>query len=364
MANRLRQLLILISLVAFLTGGIWRFYPRGVEWVDWALRGIWMERIEVDMQKARELRAEGDLDGAEEVLAGLVDSLAGVQVGDRRDPWWRIAQRERIQILRKADRYEEAIACAREYREHAPRDADNLLTLGVLLMRMPEHVEEGLQVLGDLQRWIPEWSRAADAYAKALVSEGRDQEAVEVGLQFLKRGDALQAADWMFFWDVGNSFEGDHSQRMDLEQGVAPREYVALVKLPPLEKPVRALRIDPPVWASLRLSNWTVTVKVGDQVFAFDKAGQLDKRSRIRELPNNALETHWDAHCDMRITFDQPLLIPKNSKIEFRGHIDATLPPGVRQLFEDPKKAPQLSKWLRESGRRDDLALIRRAMGT
>lgn len=364
MANRLRQLLLLISLVGLLTSGVFVFYPQGVDWADWALRGVWMHRVDVDMQEVRKLRSEGDLEGAEKVLAELVESMDGVQIGDRRDPWWRTAMRERIQVLRKLDRLEEAIGCARQYHAYAPRDADNTLMLGTLLMHSPEHVEEGLQVLGDLQRWIPEWSRVVDAYGKALVSQGRDQEAVEVGLQFLRRGEAQQSRDWMFFWDVGNSFEGDNSQRMDLEQAVEPGDFTARVKLPLRETPLRALRIDPPVWASLRASNWTVTVKIGDQVVAFDKAGQLDKRSRIRELPNDALETTWEAHCDMRFEFDQPMMLAKNSTIEFRVHLDVTLPPGVRQLFEDPKKAVQLSKWLRESGRRDDLMLIRKAMGT
>ena len=363
MANRLRQLLLVISLVGLLTSGVWVFYPETVDWADWALRGAWMQRIEVDMQEARKLRADGELDQAELVLADLVESMDGVQIGDRRDNWWRIAMRERIAVLRQAGRQEEAIACARQYHEHAPRDADNILMLGILLLQSEAHEEEGLTMLADLQRLVPEWSRVADAYAKALIARGREREAVEVGLQFLRRGSGLQSCDWVFFWDVGNSFEGGNSYRTDLEQAVEPGDYRVQVKIPPRDTPLRALRIDTPLWASVRVTNWVAQVRVGDQVFAFDKPGQLTKQSRMIEVDDRALETQWLAHCNMRFEFDQPLMLDKNSYIEFEAHLETLLPPGTRELFKDAETSARIFVWLRESGRHDDVQLIRKAMG-
>lgn len=364
MANRLRQLLLAISMVGILTSGVWVFFPDAVDWVDWAARGVWMERIEVDMEEARQLRADGQLEAAEQVLADLVESMDGVQIGDRRDAWWRTVMRERIAILRQSDRFEDAIACARQYHEYAPRDADNTLALGLLLVRDETHAEEGLAILAELQRLVPEWSRVADAYAKALVARGRDREAVEVGLRFLRGAAGLQARDWMFFWDVGNSFEGDNSMRMDLEQLVEPGDYHVQVRIPPGEQPVKALRIDLPLWACVRLSDWQVLVRVGDQTAGFDKVEQLTKQSRIRPVKGNQLETRWESRCDLRFELDRPMLLDRTSRIELRAHLQTTLPPGTRQLFEDQKKAVELSKWLRDAGRLDDLALIRKAMGT
>lgn len=363
MANRLRQLLILISLIGLLTSGMWVFYPGAVEWVDWAARGVWMERIEVDLDKARRMRAEGQLDEAAEVLAELIEWMDGVQIGDRRDPWMRTAMRERIAILRKADRLDDAIACARQYHEYAPRDVENTLNLGVLMLRSEAHADQGLKVLADLQRLLPEWSRVADAYAKALVARGRDRAALEVGLDFLKRGESLQSRDWMVFWDLGNSFEGAHSLRLDLEQVGQPGDFKAKLRIPRTEAPMRAIRLDPPVWPCLRVSNWTVTVKLGDQVIAFDKPEQLMKQSRMRPAANRSLETTWEAHSDMRFEFAQPVMLDKNSTIEIELHLVGIFPPGTRQLFDDPKRAMELIKWLRESGRRDDIDRVRKALG-
>jgi tetratricopeptide (TPR) repeat protein len=364
MANRLRQLLLVISMIGLLTSGVWVFYPEAVDWADWALGGVWMHRIDVDMQEARKLRADGELEQAEVVLAELIESMDGVQIGDRRDPWMRIALRERIGILRQLDRLDDAIACARQYHDYAPRDADNILMLGTLLMQSEAHAEEGMTMLADLQKLVPEWSPIANAYAKALVAQGREREAVEVGLEFLRRAESLQSRDWVFFWDVGNSFEGNNSYRTDLEQAVEPGDYKVRVRIPPRETPLRALRIDTPLWASLRASDWLVQVRIGDQVFAFDKPGQLMKQSRINEVKERALETQWKAHCDMRFEFDQPLMLDRNSYIELEVHIDALLPPGVRQLFMDPKSSARMFKWLREAGRQDDVRLIRKAMGS
>lgn len=362
MAHLTRTLLLLIVLLGVLTGVLWGVFPGVIKSLDENAVALWMHRSKKDLGRAQELRREGELAESEAVLANLVDSMGDVQIRDRLDKSWRRAMQARIEMLVELERVDEAIDCAREYREHAPRDLPNSLQLGNLLLGTEAGVEEGLQILSDLQAMVPEWSPAADAFARALHGQGQSDDAIEVGLDYLRSARHLQPLDWKGFWADDSPFAESRSFTFDLEQAGEPGYFSMSFAIPAAEGQLNKLRLVTHLWACSRMTEWELTVTTPDQEVVIRDPEQLAKNAQIRATQGGALETIWASRSSLTVELAEPLQLSGGARIDLSLRLDPMLPPGVRPLFEDPNKFLEVESRLAQQGREVDAVLLRRAL--
>ena len=359
MANAIRVLLILASLLAISTAAVWAFVPRLVTSFDEGLHRHWTARARADMNSVADLVGAGKLDRAVERLDGLIDALDGVQHGDLLDPTYRDALQERVRVLQLLERHDDAVAAARAACAYDEKDLDNRLSLGALLVQREETAAEGEAVLADLFALVPEWPPAAEALASYLVEQERDDEAVDVALHFVRHVRSVQLRDWALRWNDGSGFREGHTLRGDLRYDAATDRFRFGTTLPASTQRVVAVRFDPPSYARLRLRDWSVELGSADADLVLTDAEAVDRVSGLKPRPDGSLRAKWMSRPNLVLNVPDPSVFSGPTRLELSARLETTFPPSLDRVLLRPERSAAVESRLEAEGRLADLELLR-----
>ena len=363
MLNFVRLMLLALTLAAGGTTAIWVYAPRAVGRIDSYLHWKWVGRFHEGLDRAEQLQYGGKHAEALELLVEMHESMDDVQVGDRLDYNWRRAMRLRIANHRALGQWTDAIACASEHRSHDPNDLPNLVTLAQLKIESEADPGAGLAILREVNHRFPEWGEGVEALGSALLDRGRDVEALEVGLAYLRRAAHMQAHDWTILWNDGTGYTNKHSRMIDLTRGSVPGDCAIDLQIPQGEGTLRRLRIEPPSWADFRARDWELVVSAAGAVVRLDRLDQLSAKSRVAAGPGGSIEAARHGTTSIEVEFDEPLALDGTARVGLSAWFEPILPSPFRQALETRLTEAPLDEWLRDVGRAADRELLGRAVG-
>jgi hypothetical protein len=333
MAHLARAVLLVVTLLAAVTAGLWCYFPSVIDEFDSSIASRYLSSYETQLAAAE--RIGNDTDQAD-ALESLVQSLSAIRRDDRLHPLKRRAIGRLIRSLEESGQTERALAWCDEFVAQDERDLRAQLLRASLLFRDPQRSAEGARLLRQLFDKVPEAQFIAREYSRLLADRGSNTDAFLVIDEFLKHQDHKLTSKWHFFWDSGSgtNLAQSHSVRPFLEDSTRWRWSLTL------EPGVRQLWIVPPNEAAVRVQQAELWVWDGQRETRQSIADAGDELSPLllKEADGEEIETappkfSWIVPEELR---GRPLTVSLVGDVEpvfqpwlvdlctlFRSHADA-----------------------------------------
>ena len=246
-----RAALLIFALVASSTVLVWNQWPELVHDLDYVIVKAYRTGTETAWNEARV--PTHDRARRIELLEELLGDLESIRKGDRLGPIKRGALDRLTAELQAQGDHARGIEWAERWVAFDDRDINGQVRLARLLYRAGERRDEGIHILGELQRRFPGDERISEAYIRMLIEQARHTEACGILLDYLRAGasDSLPAIqDWEVFWDVGDGFSPRTRKPVVGELG-GDGTFELTFAIPPDS---RRVRIDPPPFSRLTMS--------------------------------------------------------------------------------------------------------------
>ena len=250
-----RAALLIFALVASSTVLVWNQWPELVHDLDYVIVKAYRTGTETAWNEARV--PTHDRARRIELLEELLGDLESIRKGDRLGPIKRGALDRLTAELQAQGDHARGIEWAERWVAFDDRDINGQVRLARLLYRAGERRDEGIHILGELQRRFPGEESISQAYIGMLIEQARHTEACGILLDYLRAGapDSLSAIqDWEVFWDVGEGFSPRTRKPVVGELG-GDGTFELTFAIPPDS---RRVRIDPPPLRWLSCMNFLV----------------------------------------------------------------------------------------------------------
>jgi len=180
-----RGVLLVLTLMALATAGIWRWQPRLVDRVD----AYWTNRRSNDYSNrfyvARRLVREDSASGAG-MLEEIIGGLESVQRGDRLYQVKRDSVQLLTDVLANDEQWQRAATWCQRWMEWDEKDISAREAFALACMHLADRASEGRAELAALFDKIPESQSIASAYVDSLVEGGQAADAFSSIRQFLR----------------------------------------------------------------------------------------------------------------------------------------------------------------------------------
>lgn len=277
-----RTLLLLFSCAAGCTALVWTCWPELVHELDTSIVKLYEHGSTEAWNEAREVVVVDRARGIER-LADLLEDLEDIQKSDRLGGIKRAALDLLTASLEAEGDFARAAGWAERWTGFDERDLNARIRLAELLSRTAGREEEGIGLLAEVQRRIPEVEAINESYVGMLIAAGRGAEACQVLLDALRAGvDPLSLPTrveegWMVFVDSGDGFGPGNREVVRGRLGEDGSFEIPL-RIP---SRTRRIRIDPPPHSSFRMTRAHLELDLGGERVT---AGLGDLSVRLEQI--------------------------------------------------------------------------------
>lgn len=364
--NLARIALLLAVLSGIAVFGIWVFAPQWVTWLDHRLVERYEQKYESRFDQAVQLFNNGKKTQATEELKTLLNDMNSIRKGDRPEGLKAKSFELLTKVLLAEDKPLEALA---RYEQWIAFDDRNLIAQvgkARVLCTLPERKEEGIRMISDLYRKVPDSLPVAEAYASVLLEQDRLTDAFLSLLnyqrfqrRFLDRFGSYRIRPWEISWDTGSGF--NEGQKALLFPVWKEENRMALMAKLPAGFTYRKFKIAAPLQLNLSLSEASFTLVAGSKWERLsDKSFSLHLHEMTRE--GNVFVTEGN-HPSLVLELKEPRKMESASQFVAEGTVEFLVPELVAHfpesfvpLLRDPKKVQRLSDELRSRGETEALA--------
>ena len=229
---------------------LWQFGEKWITQFDAYIINKYQGFYEVRLSEALTEIASKPEEG-KVLLEKLMSDLDDIQKRDRLEHLKRSAFAKLVETLKATGQRDKALAWAEKWTKFDRLDLYAQLELSRILYDSPERRKEGLALLEDLYRKLPESSLIAGEQAKRLYESGDMVGAFISAYNLYQNQDSLSGHYWQIFWDTGLGF--NEAQRKDVMPLVDANGNLTISI--EILSGVQKLRIDPPISSRIVISN-------------------------------------------------------------------------------------------------------------
>lgn len=245
-----RIILVIGFFLAIGTLLLWQFGEKWINRFDAYIINKYQEYYELRLSEAV-TEISNKTEEGQILLEQLINDLDGIQKRDRLEHLKRSAFAKMVKTLKATGKRDQALAWAERWTKFDGLDLYAQLELSRLLYDIPERRKEGLELLDDLYRKLPESSLIAGEHAKRLYESGDMVGAFLSVYNIYQIQDSLSGHFWQIFWDTGLGF--NESQRKDVMPLVDANGNLTISI--EILRGVKKLRIDPPISSRIVISD-------------------------------------------------------------------------------------------------------------
>ncbi|MDD3813705.1 MAG: hypothetical protein PHZ02_03585 [Desulfocapsaceae bacterium] len=262
--NYFLVVLILISLLAGATVLCWSFGETFIDTVDRKVVSMYVGKYQHRLDKSQDILKKDSANGIDALEALLVD-LESIKVMDRLDPIKRRSLSLLTEALMEAKYFERALFWAEKWVEFDENDLKAQAIRGKLVSFIPGREKEGIELLKNLFKRVPEAEVVAKTYAEILNKQEKYTEAFIVFSRSVSAGRHEYDGSWVVYWDLGDGFKETNKKRFSPELTLDNR----IVLNVELDSDVKRLRIDPPSFSKISIFDPKLFIKEGEKETTF-----------------------------------------------------------------------------------------------
>ncbi|MCI5161214.1 MAG: hypothetical protein D3917_04155 [Candidatus Electrothrix sp. AX5] len=253
------------ALLAVITSLIFSFKSSWIDGLDNYVISSYKNRYLNRLQDAKATLSQ-DRIKATNMLQLLLEDLRAIKYNDRLAPIKRKCFVLLLQLFREDGRINEALSVVKEWVKFNDRDLNALTLQGELLRSLSEREREGEIILTKLFGKVPEAEVVAKAYIQMLQDQGRTLEVFRALSQYINA--QRPGGHWRVYWDSGIGF--NHQDSITLFPEVGGKGLLTLGF--ELNSEIKRLRIDPPPFSALLISNPVMFFKGNGEKYSLQLA--------------------------------------------------------------------------------------------
>ncbi|MFT5698318.1 MAG: tetratricopeptide (TPR) repeat protein [Desulforhopalus sp.] len=280
--NYLLKILLFISIIAVVVAGIFFYKGSIIDQVDQFIVSKYVGKYQQKLETAKQLISI-DTVKSNYAFVTLLSDLEPIKAMDRLAPIKRQTLTLLTENLIESGDIERALFWSELWVQFNDQDLLALAQRAKLVYLTQGRKEEGLILLTELYRKVPEAQIITDTYADALEQEGKLSEAFLSLSRSLTFNGSPKENAWQIYWDKGQGF---NPKDMHVIRTITDKENKVVLNFE-LDGGTKNLRLDPPSYSRLSFFDPKVlitaggrreTVHLADVPLQFHNMSQYGKR--------------------------------------------------------------------------------------